>query len=552
MKKKLIVFIFLVAIILVIVNGYKCKTTGNQNITITTAKTAYSNSDLYVSIVTDGKGITNTNQEKIKLKLLNSKGHKVKNVDVSYSDDGYTGIIKIPDVEAGNYTIEAYVSSNKGKDTVQKDIYISDGKQENITITLDKGIYKPGDTVNFRALLTDNINDEPIEKDTNVAIYDGNDNKVYNENVTTSEYGILSGKFVIADEVNSGIYKIVVKTNTREFTKEFKVNPYITPKYEINIETDKPKYQIGENVKININSKYFFGEAVSGAKYTVYINGEKYQSPVADENGNTTVTYHNVKNVGKYTVKVEAVDSSNYFVEKTSEFTVSSGAFEIQFIPEFGSLLKGQKNKIYVFTKSADGLPVKTYVTVYSNGQTKQIATDENGIGMFEYSSDENAKNVQFQVTAENMQGEKIEKKISLTQISTYTMISTDKVKYNQGEDIKININQTTFGTKNIIMMKNNRIIKQITTDSNEISVKLDDIYGLVDIYVTDAKSNIQKYNQEIFYMTNNTSSLSSGYKRTIFVKPNKALNIDINTDKQEYKPGDDIKISFKIDFKLM
>ena len=40
---------------------------------------------------------------------------------------------------------------------------------------------------------------------------------------------------------------------------------------------------------------------------------------------------------------------------------------------------------------------------------------------------------------------------------------------------------------------------------------------------------------------TTNTNS----YKRTIFIKPAKALNIAINTDKQEYAPGDNISISF-------
>jgi len=51
--------------------------------------------------------------------------------------------ISIPKIEAGNYLIEAEVSSKAGKDTIQKAIYITDGNQENATITLDKGIYKP-------------------------------------------------------------------------------------------------------------------------------------------------------------------------------------------------------------------------------------------------------------------------------------------------------------------------------------------------------------------------------------------------------------------------
>lgn len=65
----------------------------------------------------------------------------MKNAIVSYEEN--IAKISIPDVESGNYTIEAKVSSEKGKDTVKKDIYIAKNNSENITITMDKGIYKP-------------------------------------------------------------------------------------------------------------------------------------------------------------------------------------------------------------------------------------------------------------------------------------------------------------------------------------------------------------------------------------------------------------------------
>ncbi|MEI3401761.1 MAG: MG2 domain-containing protein [Clostridia bacterium] len=253
---------FIIIVVLAIFNTYKWIVCGKQYIKISTSNKAYTNSDLYVSIIAQDQGIDL--ETKTKIKLLNSDGKKVKNAIVSY--EGSNAKISIPEIASGNYFIEATVSSKAGKDTIQKEIYITDGNQENITITLDKGIYKPGDTVNFRALLINKENDNPIIKDVNVG-YDGNDNKVYNEKVKTSEYGILSGSFTLANEVNSGIYKIVIKTNTNETTKSFKVNPYITPKYEVKIDFDKQKYLVGSTATINLNAKYFFGEPVAEAKY---------------------------------------------------------------------------------------------------------------------------------------------------------------------------------------------------------------------------------------------------------------------------------------------
>lgn len=541
MKKKIVksvvLGVFIIVIFLAIFNTYRWIVCGEQYIKISTSKKAYINSDLYVSIVAQER-YTDL-ETKTKIKLLNSNGKKVKDAIVSY--EGSNAKISIPEIEPGNYIIEAKVSSKAGKDTIQKEIYITDENQENVTITLDKGIYKPGDIVNFRALLTNKENNNPIIKDVDVSIYDGNDNKVYNENVKTSEYGILSGNFTLANEVNSGIYKIIIKTNTNETTKSFKVNPYITPKYEVKIDFDKQNYLVGDTATINLNAKYFFGEPVSKAKYIVYINNESYQTITADNQGNASVNYK-IENAKKYSVKVEATDSSNYFVEETNSFVAGTDIFEVELLSEHESLVAGENNDIYFFTSKPDGTPEKTYITISSNNYTKQIATDENGIGKFSIDIDaiENIQTTKsFKINAVNMNGEKVQKDITLSVEKKGLLVSTDKVKYEQGEDIKIKISSIWENSNNIYFFKNDKLIKMISTDSSDVNVNLDDTYGVIDIYVESNGNNTNPYN--ILHGKNVTTS----YKKTIFVKPTKELNININTDKQEYKPGDNITISF-------
>lgn len=563
MKKKvakcLLLLAFIVIVIIAIVNIYKWVVCGNQYITISTSNKAFANSDLSVSVIAQENGAYLETETKIT--LLDSDGKKVKNAEVSY--DGNNATIKVPDVEAGNYLIEAKVSSEAGKDTVEKQIYIAGGNQENVTITLDKGIYKPGDTVNFRALLTNKDNDAPVQKEANICIYDGNDNKVYNETVNASEYGIMSGTFTLADEVNSGIYKLVVKTNTNETTKQFKVNPYVTPKYEIKVDFDKESYLVGDTAKISLSADYFFGEPVSNAQYTVYINDEKYKDVVAGEDGKASVEYK-IPEAKEYTVKVEATDSSNYFAEETGSFAAGTDLFEIELLPEYGKLVSGKQNNVYVFTKDAEGKPVKAYVTITSNEFTKQIATDDNGVGMFTIdignltnvdsngrfiiqSNDYNSK--VFNITAENMDGETVQKSMYLSVESRDLLLSTDKVKYEQGEDIKLNVTSSIGNTKNIYFFKNDKLLKMISTDSSDTTINLGDVYGVVDVYVTSQNGNVMSD-----FTTSSSVDLSNSYrpttntnsyKRTIFIKPAKALNIAINTDKQEYAPGDNISISF-------
>ena len=551
MKKKVVGIIailsFIVILIAAICNIYGWCVSGNQTIKVNTSNKAFTNSDLYVSVMAQDDGADL--ETKSTFKLLNSNGKTVKNVDIKY--DGNNAILKIPDIEAGNYFLEAKVSSKKGKDTIKKDIYISNGNLENITINLDKGIYKPGDIVNFRALLTKKENDTPIAEDINICIYDGNDNKVYNENVKSSDYGIVSGNFHIANEVNSGLYKLVVKTESTEVTKQFKVNPYITPKYEVNINLDKESYLVGDKANIIFNSKYFFGEPVKNANLTIYINDEKF-STKTDDLGQAKLEYE-IKDAKTYNIKVEAVDSSNYFVETKSSFSAGTDIFEIKILPEHGNLVAGKKNDVYVFTNKADGTPIKSYITVSSNNFTKQVATDENGIGKFSVDIDQisnnyesyksytnesnNTTNVtsrQFSIVAQNMEGESVSKKIFLNIEKKNILLSTDKVKYNEGEDIKINISSMTENANNIYFFKNDKLIKMITTDLKDTTINLGDTYGLVDIYIEEKDA------------INNINNRSNSYKKTIFIKPSKQLKIGIATNKEEYKPGENISISFK------
>lgn len=540
--KKILIGVCVAFALVAAIQLYKSIVSGNQRITISTSSKNYTNSEIYVTVTAKNEKSLDL-ETKTKLKLLDSSGKAVKHVKVNNENDHLT--ISVPDIEPGNYFIEAKVSSKAGKDTVRKPIYLAKGNQENITITMDKGIYKPGDLVNFRALITSKDDDSPISENVELMIYDGNDNKVYDETTQTSDYGIISGCFTLANEVNSGIYKLVVKSDATEASKQWKVNPYVTPKYEINVEFDKNNYLVGDTATINLSANYFFGEAASETKYIVYLNDVKFQEITADQNGKATIHYE-IKEAKKYQIKVEAVDSSNYYVENTANFSAGTDLFEIKFIPEYGDLIENHQNQVYVYTTKADGSPVKTYLTITSERYTKQVATDENGMGCFTIDIDANftssdlnnqSKQQSFAVKAQDMEGNEIKKNLTLNVKNKNAFLSTNKVKYHQGEDIELELYSMQDLTKDVYFVKNNKTIKTIHTDQEKTTVNLGDTYGLIDIYI------MNQANKSSYYYTKN--QINQVFKRTIFIKPEKQLNIEILTDKSEYKPGEKMTLSF-------
>ena len=123
-------------------------------------------------------------------------------------------------------------------------------------------------------------------------------------------------------------------------------------------------------------------------------------------------------------------------------------------------------------------------------------------------------------------------------------VITTDKSKYNQNDDINIGvIGGTEWTEKNIIICKGNSILKTITIDGDSTSVNLDNTVGLIDIYMQ------RPINKEYSYSSNKYNNMPSNsyIKKTIFIKPNSGLGIDIKTDKEEYSPKDKLNLEFNV-----
>lgn len=108
------------------------------------------------------------------------------------------------------------------------------------------------------------------------------------------------------------------------------------------------------------------------------------------------------------------------------------------------------------------------------------------------------------------------------------TQIKTDKVKYEVNDDINIKLNSSTdLKDKKIVICKNEKVLQMISTDQDDVTVNLEEIYGLIDICVLNG-TKIER-------------------KRTIFIKPNKELKVAITTNQENYQPGDNLNLQIDL-----
>ena len=558
-RKKIskILFYVIVAALFIasIYNIFVCFTSGKQAITVKTSSTYYSGSDISATVSVNKVKSNKDLKAKIIAELYDKDDKKVKEVYANGKVENGEELdltLKLPeDLETGKYTLKVTSKSGLYKDTAKFTLSVIKDVKSNILISLDKGIYKPGDEINFRTLLLSKKENTPVENDVSIYIYDGNDNKVYSNKTKTSEYGIVSGSFKLADEVNSGTYKLSVVTESQEITKNFTVNPYITPKFEASIITDKDTYLIGETAEITVNGKYFFGEPVKGAQVKGTIDGRDVVG-FTDEEGNFKTSYklNDSKNID---IEFTLIDSSNYMIETNKTVAVGTDIFEVEIIPEYNFIAEGVDNGIYVITKKIDGTPLKTYSTVTIGKVSKQVISDENGIGKVILTKNE-IDNLNFQrqaiidVSVEDMDGNKIKKQEKFDIESNYGIIfKTDKVRYNEEDDIEISIDsKNDLASKTVYILKSNELIKTISTEEDSVIVNLENVSGLIDIIIpNESKRSYYPGINSISRVATNISNPSMYARKTIFIKPEEKLNIDIKTNKEEYKPGESLEVSF-------
>ena len=467
----------------------------------------------------------------VKAELLNDNMKKVSKVktfkDKVYAEQSNSIHLDIPDnLEDGRYNVRVKVRRFLVHDTFIIPINISSAGDIDVTTSFDKGIYKPGDNVKYRLLLTDKIQNKPIEEEILVNILDGNDNKVYTNKVKTSDFGIISGEFQLGDEVNSGNYKFNVYVgNSLAKSDSFYVEPYEQPLFEVIASPEKEVFKTTDEVRINVGANYFFGESLQTAKKIAIKNASgavKFERENYTFDGQPVSVGLGSDYPGKNVFTVEVTDNSNYIVEKTITMFVCDDDIQIEALPEFGKLVSGTNNTIYIITKTPKGEPVETIGTIQGESIKKDFATNANGIGVITISEHDvrsfGSSNVV--INAQNAEGATATKTTTFDYSQDSRYVKTNKSVYSQGEDILLSYASTFDSDQvSIVIKKGEKILKTISTGNGEETINLGDNYGIIDIVLGD-------------------------FSRTIFVKPNKDLKLVASTNSTEYKPGDEMKLS--------
>jgi hypothetical protein len=474
--------------------------------------------------------------------------------------------IEFPAGVTGNCALHYVVDTTIGSTEYTQSVRLQD--KVGILLTTEKPIYQPGQLIHMRALALDRASKNAVaNRPLTFEVEDSRGNKVFKKATKTDEFGIASGEFGLAGEVNLGTYHLrallgeegadAATTNTAEIA--LNVEKYVLPKFKVELNltsksnAKKHGYRPGEHITGTVEANYFFGKPLDEAEVSLKALGmdvTEFQAASAEGKTDHDGTYHfdfpvpaylagRPLSQGAARLLIEATvkDSAGHSETRGEPINVSESAFLLTAIPEGGALIPKLENQIFLLASYPDGTPVQADLTVHSNSQPDvRVSTDGGGVAVMALKS-----SVAETLTIEgrSKDGETVSTRapLQLRGGEDQVLLRTEHAVYHAGDAIRLKILSTKArGTVYVDVIRDAQTVVTRDLDLMEGSAELTltatpDMAGTLDIHAYIFGRNAQPVADH----------------RLVFVQPADELKIEAVADAAVYKPGDDGHIRFRI-----
>ena len=290
----------------------------------------------------------------------------------------------------------------------------------------DRPVYRPGDTVQFKALLRKQDGSRimlPSEREIQITIEDAAHNTVLQKMYTLSNFGSINGSLDLPATAPLGYYAITVSKGYN--SGSFQVEEYKKPDYFVKVTPELPRVLQGSGMKATIEARYYFGEPVANAKvkYVVhtqraYYFGEEeedesyspsaegggdeggpdnsrffYGEQILEEEGKLDANGQLVVNIPtrvedkykidtEYRVEARVTDAANREIAGHNGFLATYGPFHLEISPQSYIYRDGDTGQFTVQAFDYDKHPVATKLHLavtsyrYWREQTSEASVD--------------------------------------------------------------------------------------------------------------------------------------------------------------------------------
>lgn len=564
--------------------------------------------------------LTDINGESIpdaEVRLYSSRGEKVRE---GKTDENGLYRVSIPDGDEPMLVSARVVKSGVSGDVTLAgmngwnsyfpydynpyEYYLPDGQPYLVYVYTERPIYRPGQDVNFKALIRKDddvrysLPDETIP--VNVRVLDARGNTIETMQLQTSPFGTINSTFNISEGAMLGEYQLEVEVDGVTTGQIFKVEDYRKPDYQIKVMALQPekqdKFVRGEEMKVKVNASYYFGEPLANAKLNVnfyHVWPMNYQvkgSLVTDVNGDAVITFpapydqdydssyywSNAPYFQQIRMEVVVDDGSNQIVAGSYGFSVYRSSELLQLETDSYYVQPGETYSVTakvtdlfdqpapgrVLTLTTSSWDRKTY-EFNTVEQKFQVQTDANGIAKQDLKL--SAGYHELTLSGLDPQGHEIQVKRWVyvfrdrndwfdRRSDRFLSISAEKDSYKPYETARFAIESTfsgpammTFERGSVINTKMIELTAPLTIVETEIIPEhAPNVYVTVNAWQARSK-DVGRERSYYSYSTYADSYLRLAKTQIEVDSSAKALNIAITTDKQTYAPGETLTANIQV-----
>ncbi|HEV3198406.1 MAG TPA: MG2 domain-containing protein [Bryobacteraceae bacterium] len=462
----------------------------------------------------------------------------------------------------------------------------------------DRPVYRPGHTVHFNAIVrrrTGSGYEVPAGAELQVEIQDSDQKPVYSKTLTVSANGSLHGDLVLSPTATLGYYSLQVKDAAVLLSANFEVQEYKKPEYEVRVLPAKSRVIQGETVQTTIDSRYYFGEPVNGAKVEYAVYRERYWLPIwydpddsyappqnpddnesngdqvaqgdgqLDGDGKLNINVETAVSDRKfdyiYRVEARVTDQANREISGKGWVVASYGSFAVNVSPDRYFYQPGSKAELTVDARDYDNKPVATRAHVevsewYWRDTSKHpvkastdVDTGPNGSAPGEINLPAEGGSYRVRVTAHTPEGRDVEADSYLwvsggsrwesdfeSRPNKDIQIIPDKKTYQAGDTAKLLIVTGKSNTPVYVTMEG-RDLKQLKL------IRSTDSTASFEVPVTAADEPGIRVAAAFIRKGN----LYKGEKNLRVPAVSHQLNVRLATDKPQYLPGQTAEYSVDV-----
>ena len=310
------------------------------------------------------KNISNKNQDASELLWINSdNGSLIKNPNLkvfeylpnakSISNNVVT-INKDSSFQLPITTKKSYYRYHLLQDTKTGDVELrqtygsnNDYRNENrakkeyrAQIFLDRQIYRPGQIVYFKVINTKlDANKESVvaKLSQEIVLEDANGEEIAKQSFTTNDFGSYNGSFTLPKSKLNGNFTLVIDDEKLDISeqKDFLVEEYKRPTFELNFEPIKDEYKYGQKIELKGKATMFSGVPLSNSNIQYEIKKQnirwRYFSwyPRIYDNENSILGETKTNDKGEFTIVLDLKKDGKLDGVQVDQYNINASATDI-------------------------------------------------------------------------------------------------------------------------------------------------------------------------------------------------------------------------------